>query len=338
MDKNLLLTLNSKKIGLDVKGGELNFISHAHTDHSYALKDKVPIFCNDITASLLNLDFSNNYGDSTIIKSSYSKKSPPIRIPIPQEMSLKNAGHILGSAQLVAQTKEFQTLVYTGDFKLRDGLTTKKGDLIQCDTLIMECTYGNPSVNFPNPNEVYAQMENWHRQNKSSIQLWGGYATGKAQELIKFLNDFTSQTPIVPPDVARISNKYIQNGIKLDFIPSDTEEAKEIMREEFTAVFPPNRLSKSFSWEIAKAHKKKTKVAIATGWTGIRNTTADISFPLSDHADFGELLLYAKESGAKKVYLAHGNNSACANALKNEGINAKEIDKIGQKEIRQLIL
>ncbi|MFH0927740.1 MAG: MBL fold metallo-hydrolase [Candidatus Micrarchaeota archaeon] len=367
MDKNLLLTLNSKKYGIDVKGGEINYISHAHTDHSYALKDDAPIFCSDITASLLGLS-QNGHEEKEKIKHASNcreekikhastlceqkesqkkesqnekiktKKYSPKRISAPKEFSFKSAGHILGSVQLIAETQEFSKLVYTGDFKLRDGLTTKGAKIEECGTLIMECTYGKPGINFPNPNEVYESMQKWHEQNKTAIQLWGGYATGKAQELIKFLNEYASIAPIVPPDVAKISQKYVQNGVKLDFLSSDTQEAKEIMRSQFCAVFPPNRLTRSFSFQIAQAHKKKTKTAIATGWTGIRNMGADACFPLSDHADFPQLLAYAKESGAKKVYLAHGKNEATAKALQKEGINAKPIEDISKKEFSQLSL
>lgn len=341
MDKNLLLTLNSKKIGLDVKGGELNYISHSHTDHSYALKDTAPIFCSDTTASLLNLEYGNSNQNNSqttqkpqiskntsFLSSSKTKKSTPKRISIPKDFQLINAGHILGSTQLITNTQEFGKLLYTGDFKLTDGLTTKGAQIQDCDTLIMECTYGNPQVAFPNPKEVYEQMHKWHKQNKSNIQLWGGYATGKAQELIKFLNKYADQIPIVPPKVAEISQKYTQNGVKLNFISSDTQEAKEIMRDEFTAVFPPHQLTPSFAWQIASAHKKRTKVAIATGWTGLRRSSADISFPLSDHADFSQILKYAKESNAKNVYLAHGKNEHTAKKLIENKINAISIENI----------
>ena len=279
---------------------------------------------------------SKNANSSGISK---SKKYNPKRTKIPKQFKLTNAGHILGSTQLIAQTQEFGKLVYTGDFKLTDGLTTKSAKIEKCDTLIIECTYGNSNTTFPNPQEVYEQMHKWHKQNKSNIQLWGGYATGKAQELIKFLNKYADQTPIVPKKVAEISQKYKQNGVKLDFICADSYEAKELMRDEFCAVFPPHNLTQSFAWQIAQAHKKRTKVAIATGWTGLRRTSADISFPLSDHADFSQILKYVQESQAKKVYLAHGKNEHTAKKLQQNKINAKSIEQINKKrESAQSIL
>jgi len=357
MDKNLLMSLNSKKFGLDVRGGELNYISHAHTDHSYALAQSTPIFCSDVTASLLDLNgcantvkdtkdqdmyssigssnlsnFSNKSSFNTslnpIKKSKRRAKAQPVRVQTPKEFKLQNAGHVLGSTQLYSDTCEFGRFVYTGDFKLRDGLTTKGASIIDCDTLVIECTYGNPNVKFDAPAKVYDQMYAWHKRNKSSIQLWGGYSVGKAQEIIKFLNDYADQIPIVSKKIAHFSQKYVKNSMNLKFISSDSLEAKEIMRDGFCAVFSPNELTRNFSWQIAQAHKRKTAVAFATGWTGIRRMHSDVSFGLSDHADFHEILTYAQESGAKQVFTAHGDNLACAKALEKHGINAHELSHI----------
>ncbi|PIT84640.1 hypothetical protein COU37_01810 [Candidatus Micrarchaeota archaeon CG10_big_fil_rev_8_21_14_0_10_45_29] len=382
MDKNLAIKLNSALFGLDVKGGEINYISHAHSDHSYAMKDSAPIFCSDATAQMLSLDFNGKNKEETEIspntktinkkiltakknienkespllkegakahpakenfsgrqnKISKRKKASPKRIQIPNGFSLHNAGHILGSTQLCADTQEFGKFVYTGDFKLRDGLTVKKAPIIECDTLVMECTYGKTGVSFPPPQEVYESMEKWSRQNKNSIQLWGGYATGKAQELVKFINTYLDEAPIVPEKVAKICSHYKNNGISLDYVQAGTYEAQEIMRSAFCAVFPPHQLNYNFASQLSHAHRREAKVAIATGWTGIRRMSAHASFPLSDHADFGEILRYAQESGAKKVYLAHGKNESTAKELQKEGINAFAIEELGKKKEMQAIL
>ncbi|MFA5108279.1 MAG: MBL fold metallo-hydrolase RNA specificity domain-containing protein [Candidatus Micrarchaeia archaeon] len=338
MDKNLCMRLNNTLYGLDVLGGEINYISHAHTDHSYALKAKAPIFCSDITSQILGIEYNENekIKEKTEHLESNSKKqkSAPVRIPIPKNFKFADAGHILGSTQLEAQTDEFGKLVYTGDFKLRDGLTLKSAKVLECDTLICECTYGTPEAKFPKPEEVYENMQKWSKQNSNSIQLWGGYSTGKAQELIKFLNDYTNTTPIVPPQISQICAHYKRNGVKLEWLDSTSSEAQEQMRCAFCAVFPPHQLNKKFAWQIASAHKRTTKVAVATGWTGFRKISADASFPLSDHADFGEIYDYALSSNAKKVFLVHGENTYTAKKLKEKGINAFAIDQI-QKEIRE---
>jgi Cft2 family RNA processing exonuclease len=47
-----------------------------------------------------------------------------------------------------------ETLLYTGDFKLRIGLSAERCEPKHADVLIMETTYGRPQYLFPPTNEV----------------------------------------------------------------------------------------------------------------------------------------------------------------------------------------
>ena len=58
------------------------------------------------------------------------------------------AGHVFGSA-MIHVTCGDQTLLYTGDFKLRESLTAGRAKPIHADTLVMECTFGLPAFRFP---------------------------------------------------------------------------------------------------------------------------------------------------------------------------------------------
>ncbi len=53
------------------------------------------------------------------------------------EVTLLPAGHIFGSAQILVEASG-QTLLYTGDFKLRQGRSAKAAQWQNADTLIME--------------------------------------------------------------------------------------------------------------------------------------------------------------------------------------------------------
>ncbi|HVM45238.1 MAG TPA: MBL fold metallo-hydrolase, partial [Candidatus Thermoplasmatota archaeon] len=58
-------------------------------------------------------------------------------------VTLHDAGHIFGSA-MVEVTGPEGSLVYTGDFNPRGGLTSGRAEPRACDTLVMESTYGDP--------------------------------------------------------------------------------------------------------------------------------------------------------------------------------------------------
>src|SRR5204863_395354 len=64
------------------------------------------------------------------------------------DLMLLPAGHIFGSAQLCLFTAG-DTLLYTGDFKLRPGKSAEQAQWQQADTLIMETTFGLPRYRFP---------------------------------------------------------------------------------------------------------------------------------------------------------------------------------------------
>ena len=63
-------------------------------------------------------------------------------------VKLLPAGHVLGSAQLFYESDR-GTLLYTGDFKLRKGLSSEGAVTTHAETLVMETTYGLPRYQFP---------------------------------------------------------------------------------------------------------------------------------------------------------------------------------------------
>ena len=358
MSDQLVVRLSGKRIGMDVTGGELAYISHAHSDHTQALGGPLPIFCSDITADILGLgnqkekeeekssiEFKIPEAKASLPAPRRSRKSrsfssiePPAKvqpalIPVPSGLSLHEAGHILGSTQISGASEEWGRLVYTGDFKTRDGLTVKAAPVLPCDTLIIECTYGDPRVAFPPMDGVLDTMERWARQNRDAVQLWGGYSTGKAQELVKFINDFLGEAPIVSGRAAQVCEAYKRNGVKLDWLSPDSAEAQDVMRGPFHAVMPPQALTASLASRLSEVHRRKVRRALATGWALVRHLPADVSFPLSDHADFGEILEYANISGAKQIFTAHGENEQTARALCSAGVQAKPVDEMGARQM-----
>ena len=121
------------------------FVSHAHGDHFAPHEETV---CSRATGALVRERFRKNgeyrefeYGDVFEIGG--------------YEMELFPAGHTLGSAQiLVTRKRDGASLIYTGDFKTREGLTSEAPEVRQADTLIMETTFGLPKYEFPALSEV----------------------------------------------------------------------------------------------------------------------------------------------------------------------------------------
>ena len=97
---------------------------------------------------------------------------------------LAPAGHILGAAQLVVEPVGGGRLVYTGDLNLRRRITTPAAEIVECETLVIETTFGHPRYRWPSP--MRRRLSCWSRGGEASDQEWpaagsrtNGYALGK---------------------------------------------------------------------------------------------------------------------------------------------------------------
>src|SRR5260370_11554379 len=108
----------------------------------------------------------------------------------PLELALVPAGHMLGSAQIRITRPDGRRIAYTGDLNLVPSLTAEPAQVAECDTLILESTFGHPRYAFPPKEGVLRRIEDWVRQtlDRGSAPVLFGYAMGKSQEVIKFIH------------------------------------------------------------------------------------------------------------------------------------------------------
>jgi len=240
-------------------------------------------------------------------------------------VSLSSANHILGSSQFKMEND--RTIVYTGDFRLQKSMLFGECEVPKADELIIECTYGLPHFKFPSAEDVAYEIGKWVRLNPTKNIVFGAYALGKSQELIKILNEI-GLTPIVHSYIHRVSEIYEKNGVKIGgFVNAETREAQEMMREPFVSIVPNRLIKPEFLEGLAGQTGRETLSAMATGW-GLLYTFpyVDKVFCLSDHSDFYQLLDYVKQSEARTVYTVHGYEEEFAKELRRRlKINAKPL-------------
>ena len=279
-------------IALDCPGGDISFVSHAHSDHLNGVKNSKRILASEETIALGSLP-----GNGVKIRG----------------VSLIEAGHILGSRQLLIDHDGMRVL-YTGDIRTRSSILFRGAEAAQCDRLIVESTYGDPNYRFPDNYEVYSKIEKWVNSNPSCNLLIGGYALGKSQELIKILNSFGVE-PVVDANIERFNVIYEKFGLKLKRSVVGTDKAEEAMGKPFVGIVEMRRAKRYFAKRIEEAFGRKTLVAVATGWALNYKFNTDESFVLSDHADFYDLLQFVRETGAKEVEFVHGNGELLKKSL-----------------------
>ena len=287
------------RIALDNGRGDYSFISHAHADHLNGLKKQNKFIASQETYALAGLE-----GHLVNVEGA----------------KLINAGHILGARQLVLEHDGHKT-IYTGDISVRPNIFGMSAEIEQCDKLITESTYANPEYKFPDNFEVYESLSKWVKENDRSNLLIGAYEMGKAQEMVKVLNEYCGLAPIVTEKAEKICKVYEKFGIKLDRAVVGSDEAEEVMEKRFVAVVPMRHAKRYFANNLACAFGRETLVAVATGWALKYRFNADASFPISDHADFNDLVQYAEGTGAKDIEFFEGDGSKLVSALKNKIIN-----------------
>ncbi len=246
----------------------------------------------------------------------------PFRKPYERDglrLELHPAGHILGSAQILIQNGQ-NRIVYTGDFKLKRNFTAEPAEPVACDILIMETTFGRPAYVFPPREEVIDGIIRFIEETieNRQVPVLFAYILGKGQEITKILGDRGYTVALAKP-VFEMVKVYESLGVSFknyELMHGDNFHGKVL-------VLPPY-LARARS--IQRIRNKRT--AFLSGWALDPTTRyrlhVDEVFPLSDHADFEELLAYVRAANPKKVYTLHGFPDFAAH-LSKMGIPARHL-------------
>ena len=300
-----------------------SIISHAHSDHTH-LRQNSTHHCSKETKGILNEKFKKS--ELKILDSKAKFKKDSI------EVSLHSAGHILGSNQI--QFVNGCNVVVTSDFKLQDDLLLDGAKVLESDVLIIESTFGKPEFVFPPREEVFEKMQRWCQKELKDNKkvILSGYALGKAQEITKFCNDYLSESPGVYASVFRNNQLYEQEGAKL----GGYELLEGNLNDFNVLIIPPFNLNNGLRHAIQLSSTQKISTAFCTGWTF--RYGFDQLFPLSDHADFTQLLHYVEQSHPKQVYTIYGFAQEFAQFInKKLGIKAKPLEEANQKDLTDFV-
>lgn len=322
-DSGIVVSNNEHKLILDpsrkVRAADdvLVCVSHAHSDH--VKKHEAPVLSTPQTADLFPYQINSQ-------AEKYGKSVDFDGMTITQ----RSANHILGSSQFEITNGE--TIVYTGDFRLNESLLFGKCDVPECDTLIVESTYGKPSFRFPLMKDVANDVGAWVKERSRAGRnlVFGSYSLGKSQEIISILNDM-GVVPVVHSKIAHYSNIYNNHGHELAFVESGTSEGNKMLSNRFVAVMPQNLVDAGFISAMEEATGRYISAALLTGWGAMYNFAGkgvERVFPMSDHADFYQILDYVKQSKAKNVFTVHGYERELASYVQKKlGVKARPLSQ-----------
>lgn len=299
---------------------EIGFISHAHADHFGRHKK---IFCSTQTAQLLITRFKCDPKRITSLDF-----YEPFEIG-PFLLKLLPAGHIFGSAMLhVISKTNGASLLYTGDFKLRESYTAETNALIPADTLIMETTFGKPNWIFPELTEIEEQIKCFALEAfvVGHVPIFLCYSLGKSQELQAILGKadipYASHRIVYEMTMAcRRAGCKVASGLKFDGLVPDNH----------ALILPPNSAKKMLPLI------PNCKTAILSGWgldaRAIHRFGTNVSIPLSDHADFNELKEAVNQVRPKRIITVHGFTREFASELRRLKYEAWSLQGHDQLEL-----
>jgi DNA ligase-1 len=294
------------------------FVSHAHSDH-IAPHDEIIV--SERTARLMQARMPGERNEHIV---AFGERANIRGL----DLTLLPAGHIFGSAQFFLET-ENGSLLYTGDFKLRPGRSAEPTEWRHAETLIMETTYGLPRYRLPPTDEVIGQIVAFCRDalEAGAVPVLLGYSLGKAQEILCSLSG-AGLKPMLHGLVHRMTRIYEQFG--QSFCEYERYNAHEVAGK--VLICPPNVARSKMLEKI-----KDKRVAMISGWAvepnAIYRYQVDAAFPLSDHADYTDLLRYVELVQPQRVLTLHGFAAEFARDLRDRGIEAWALSEENQMEL-----
>mgnify|MGYP001430858973 FL=1 len=195
-------------------------VTHIHSDHLGGLRKSISscdgVIMTSATKDILSIlkgplinedTFTLEYGESLNLNN--------------EVITFYDAGHIIGSAQVLVEDEQGLRLAYTGDFRLPNA------EVIPADGLVIEATYGNPSHNRPVREEIEGELVSLVKEcldDGNHVDIYGYH--GKIQEALAILRDSGISVPAIMSNkihtITQVTERY---GMKVgNYFSSEDDE------------------------------------------------------------------------------------------------------------------
>jgi Cft2 family RNA processing exonuclease len=221
-----------------------------------------------------------------------------------------------------------RTLLYTGDFKLDAPLTAEPAELPRAEILIMESTFGRPHYRLPPRRDVICRLLELVDSALATgmTPVVHAYPLGKSQEVTRILT--LHGVPVLQhPAVYAISCIYQKCGVDLgDF---SLFAGKPLIGHAIVTLPRSAR-------EFRLPGLGKTVSIAVTGWAADKSAKyrlgVDHALPLSDHADFDQLIEAVRRVAPQEIYCTHGP-AEFVEHLCDLGFNARPLHPPRQRRL-----
>lgn len=283
--------------------GDVTVSSHAHGDHAVTATGE-PVVCSPLTAAL----------------AAARRGTAPFESTAAHEfVELFDAGHVAGSrAARITDPATGRRYLYTGDLSTRDRFYLDGFEPVDADVLVVETTYGTPAYRFPPPEALHREILDWLADTMDRVVLLFGYSLGRAQKLQRLAMRAGRSRTLVTDAVATV-NAVVEDHLSVSFDVEPYERPAALAPGD--AVVLPGR-PRSSSVVDALDDRDDVVTAGFSGWAVDSSFQYrggfDVTFPLSDHCDFDELVAVVEGVDPERVYTHHGHADEFADHLTRE--------------------
>ena len=243
-------------------------------------------------------------------------------------VSFHSAGHVLGSAQIRLCVDD-EVWVVTGDYKRCADPSCEPFEVVPCDVLITEATFGLPIYAWEPGHRIAEQIRNWWQGDREHPSLLFCYSFGKAQRLMAELHAIGVQDEVLLHGaVETVTRSYREAGIAM----TPSRPVSALSRKDSLAgrliLAPPSAHRSAWMRRF-----RSPQTAFASGWMAVRGARRrrgyERGFVLSDHADWQGLIRSVLDSGAKRIYVTHGQDDVLSRFLRERhGLDARPLEQL----------
>ena len=298
-------------------------ITHGHSDHARAGHGLV--LATEATLDIMQVRYGDGFAGQ-VQPLAYGQVVDRDGV----EVSLVPAGHVLGSAQVVARWKGM-TIVVSGDYKRRRDPTCAGFEPVPCDVFVSEATFALPVFRHPPDSDEIAKLVKSVEQFPERTHLVGAYALGKAQRVIMLLREAGyDRTIYVHGALERLNALYESHGVGLGPLAPATSDTGEDLAGEIV-IAPPSAIADRWARRFADPVS-----AFASGWMRVRARArqqgVELPLVISDHADWDELTGTIAELAPGELWITHGREEALARWAELNGIAARPLSLVGYED------
>jgi len=198
-------------------------------------------------------------------------------------------------------------------------------ELVTCDLLVTEATFGLPVFQHPDPLDEISRLLRVAALHPERAYVIGCYALGKAQRVISLLRQAGYDRPIyLHGAMIRLCALYEELGIPLGELRHSLDVPKDELAGQIV-IAPPSAIKDRWSRRLPDP-----VLAVASGWMSVKQRArqAGVELPLviSDHADWNELRHTITATGASKIWVTHGREDALVYWCQQQGLEAEPLN------------